>query len=122
MGGAAAAEKAAAKAVAKSRSRRRCIGGKRARQKQTTSRDRQDKNIVTTTAKITGTLCGSNAKATRVAFIVSRRSIEQVPKISTLRGSGGNQLLLLSLKWFLLFSRLLTLRLREAMAGAREAL
>ena len=68
---------------------------------------------------------GAAANATgapRAALLsVLRRSIEQDSKTLTLRGSGGNKLLLLSLEHRLLLSLLLTLKLWGVAAGAREA-
>ena len=59
----------------------------------------------------------------RVAlFGFCRSSIEKVSKMLSLRSSGGNHLLLLSLKRSLPLSLLLTLKLWEvAITGAREA-
>ncbi len=54
-------------------------------------------------------------------FGFCRRPIEKVSKIVSVRGSGGNHLLLLSLKRSLSFSLMLTLKLWEVAAGAWEA-
>ena len=79
----------------------------------------------TATAKITGILGGAVVKATgtpEAALLgACRRSIEHVSKMLDLRGSGENELLLLSLKRRLPLSLLLTLKLWEDATGAREA-
>ena len=61
------------------------------------------------------------AGAPRAAlFGVFRRSTEQVSKMLSLRGFGGNRLLLRSLQKRLLLSLLLSLKLWEVAAGAQE--
>ena len=79
----------------------------------------------TATAIITWILGGVVVKATgtpEAALLgACRRPIEHVSKMLALRGSGENELLLLSLKRRLALSLLLTLKLWEDATGAREA-
>ncbi len=77
------------------------------------------------TAIITGILGGTAVKAMgtpeAARLGVCRRSIEHVSKMLALRGSGENELLLISLKRRLPLFLLLTLKLWEDATEAREA-